>query len=70
MIPPTAKPVMAEDDARMAGGADAPMTGDQADLLRALCEEANEPYDAGLTQAEALARIEALRESLNTEQNL
>mgnify|MGYP000096055393 CR=1 FL=1 len=70
MIPPTAKPVLDENDARMPGGADAPMTGDQADLLRALCEEASEPFDAGLTQAQALARIEALSASLNTDQNL
>lgn len=70
MIPPTAKPVLDEIDARLPGPQDDPMTGDQADLLRALCEEATEPFDAGLTQAEALARIEELRQSLNTDQNL
>lgn len=70
MIPPTAKPVMSETDASVANAADRPMTGDQADLLRALCEEATEPFNAGLTEAEALARIEDLRNSLNTDQNL
>lgn len=44
---------------------DAPMTGDQADLLRVLCEEATEPFDASLTQRQALERIEALRDEVN-----
>ena len=70
MIPPTAKPVLDENDARTPSGPNAPMTGDQADLLRALCEDASEPFDSSLTQAQALARIEALSDSLNTDQNL
>ena len=70
MIPPTAKPVMAETEAGIPNAGDDPMTGDQADLLRALCEEAGEPYNAGLTEREALDRIEELRDRLNTEQNL
>lgn len=70
MIPPTAKPVMAETEAGSPNTGDDPMTGDQADLLRALCEEAGEPYNAGLTEREALARIEELRDHLNTDQNL
>lgn len=49
---------------------DAPMTGDQADLLRVLCENASEPFDASLSQGAALQRIEALRDHLNTDQNL
>ena len=49
---------------------DSPMTGDQADLLRVLCESATEPFDASLTQGQALRRIEELRDHLNTDQNL
>ncbi len=64
------KPIDKIDEAITPADADAPMTGDQADLLRALCEEAGEPYDGGLTQVQALRRIEALREMLNTKQNL
>lgn len=70
MIPPTTKPVTDETDARVPDAADQPMTGDQADLLRVLCEQASEPFDASLTQGAALARIEALRRHLNTDQNL
>ena len=70
MISPTSKTVMAEPEAGIPNAGDDPMTGDQADLLRALCEEAGEPYNAGLTEREALARIEELRNTLNTEQNL
>lgn len=70
MISPTSKAVVSETDAQVANDADGPMTGDQADLLRSLCEEASEPFNAGLTEREALARIEELRNSLNTDQNL
>ena len=40
--------------------ADAKMTGEQADKLRALCEEFNEEFDASLTQAQAEERIAEL----------
>ena len=70
MIPPTARPVTPDSGAGIPDERDRPMTGDQADLLRALCEEAGEPYNAGLTEREALARIEELRDTLNTDQNL
>ena len=69
MIPPT-KAVLDEPEAETPDGADAPMTGDQADLLQALCQEAGEPYDGNLTQIEAVERIEALRQTLNRDQNL
>jgi hypothetical protein len=49
---------------------DSPMTGDQADILRVLCENASEPFDASLTQIQALIRIEELRAHLNEGQNL
>ncbi len=49
---------------------DEPMTGDQADLLQVLCAEASEPFNDGLTQIEAHRRIIALRNHLNTDQNL
>ncbi|MEJ6397257.1 DUF3072 domain-containing protein [Yoonia sp. 208BN28-4] len=49
---------------------DAPMTGDQADLLKALCTEAGEPFNEGLTQIEAHRRIKELSDHLNTDQNL
>jgi hypothetical protein len=70
MIPPTAKPVLAETDADLPTDGDSPMTGDQADLLQVLCGEASEPFDSGLTQSQALARIEELRTHLNTGQDL
>ncbi|SHF35219.1 Protein of unknown function [Loktanella atrilutea] len=69
MIPPT-KPLAHRDDDAIAQAADAPMTGDQADLLRSLCEDAGEPFNANLTEAEALQRIAELTDSLNTDQNL
>ncbi len=49
---------------------DAPMTEQQADILRTLCESAGEPFDGGLTQAAAHERIELLREQVNNTQNL
>ena len=68
MIPPT-PPVAGRDDA-IVNAADSPMTGDQADMLRSLCEDASEPFNANLTEAEALQRIAELTDSLNTDQNL
>lgn len=38
-----------------------PMTGAQASYLKTLSEEAGEPFDPGLTKAEASQRIDALR---------
>ena len=64
------KPIDKIDDLITPNDPDSPMTGDQADLLRVLCENAGEPFDASLTQAQALQRIEALRDTLNTDQNL
>lgn len=37
------------------------MTGAQASYLQTLCEEAGEPFDPGLTKAEASKRIDALQ---------
>lgn len=37
------------------------MTGAQASYLKTLSEEAGEPFDAGLTKAEASKRIDALQ---------
>lgn len=48
----------------------APMTVDQADILRVLCENTSEPFDASLTQRQALIRIEELRDQLNRGQRL
>lgn len=67
-VPP--KSVIDDPNASAPHDPDAPMTGDQADLLRVLCENASEPFDAGLTQGQALARIEELREQLNSDQGL
>lgn len=41
---------------------DEPMTGAQASYLKTLCEEAGDPFEDGLTKAEASKRIDALRE--------
>jgi hypothetical protein len=38
-----------------------PMTGAQASYLKTPSEEAGEPFDPGLTKAEASQRIDALR---------
>lgn len=40
---------------------DAPMTAAQATLLKSLCSEMGEPFDAGLSKADATKRIEALQ---------
>ena len=39
-----------------------PMTGAQASYLKTLSEEAHEPFEDGLTKAEASKRIDALQE--------
>ncbi|MBV9655588.1 MAG: DUF3072 domain-containing protein [Acetobacteraceae bacterium] len=41
---------------------DEKMTGAQASYLKTLSEEAGEPFDDGLTKAEASKRIDALQE--------
>jgi uncharacterized damage-inducible protein DinB len=40
---------------------DEPMTAAQASYLRTLSEEAGEPFEDGLTKAQASERIDALR---------
>jgi len=40
---------------------DEPMTADQAEHLRILCEEAGEPFDASLTRSGAQRQIERLQ---------
>lgn len=41
---------------------DEPMTGPQMSYLKTLCHEADEPFDQGLTKAEASKRIDELQE--------
>ena len=41
---------------------DEPMTGAQASYLQTLSEEAGEPFDAGLSKADASRRIDELQE--------
>jgi hypothetical protein len=41
---------------------DEPMTAAQASYLKTLSEEAGEPFEAGLTKAEASKRIDALQQ--------
>jgi hypothetical protein len=43
--------------------ADEPMTGAQASYLKTLCEEAGEPFEEGLTKAEASRRIDQLKQT-------
>ncbi len=64
------KTVLDDPDVSTPHDPDAPMTGDQADILRVLCENCGEPFDANLSQAQALNRIEALRNQLNDRKNL
>ena len=42
------------------------MTGAQASYLKTLCEEAGEPFDPGLSKAEASKLIDALQSSNRT----
>lgn len=70
MTDPSTPKVVNEVEGLTPNDPDAPMTGDQADLLRALCEDAGEPFDASLTQIQALRRIEELREIVNRDENL
>jgi uncharacterized damage-inducible protein DinB len=43
--------------------ADEPMTGAQASYLKTLSEEAGEPFEDGLTKAEASRRIDQLQQA-------
>jgi len=56
---PVAGSAVPGDDARL----DEPMTPQQEDMLRALCEETGQPMDTTLTRRQADARLEALRKS-------
>jgi hypothetical protein len=40
---------------------DEPMTGAQKSYLKTLCEEAHEPFDEGLSKAEASKRIDEMQ---------
>ncbi len=51
----------AEKDPKDWVTADEPMTGAQASYLRTLCEETGEPFEEGLTKAEASERIDRLK---------
>ena len=63
---PLHKTVIEDPMAEIPGDPDAKMTGEQADILRALCEKADEPFDGNLTQAQAEQRIDALEAQLDT----
>ncbi|MBR0664462.1 DUF3072 domain-containing protein [Roseomonas hellenica] len=41
---------------------DEPMTGAQASYLKTLCEQAKQPFDPGLSKAEASNRIDELQD--------
>ena len=59
MIPPTNAKVAPNTD-EVPHDDEAPMTSAQADVLRSLCEDTGEDFDASLTQAQAQVRIEEL----------
>lgn len=60
---PKAEPFSnAEKDPENWTTGDEPMTGAQASYLKTLCEEAGEPFDDGLSKADASKRIDALQE--------
>ena len=65
MIPPS-KSVIDVPEAKTPHDPDAPMSSEQADILRALADEAGEPHDSSLTQRQAEERIASLRDLLNT----
>lgn len=60
---PKAEPFSnAEKDPENWTTGDEPMTGAQASYLKTLCEEAGEPFDDGLSKADASKRIDTLQE--------
>ncbi|GGO93803.1 DUF3072 domain-containing protein [Stakelama pacifica] len=60
---PKAEPFSnAEKDPENWTTGDEPMTGAQASYLKTLCEEAGDPFDDGLSKADASKRIDALQE--------
>lgn len=62
MIPPTAKAVLPETEARTATDPDAPMSPEQKVELRRLCEATGEDYDEALNQEQAAQRIDVLHD--------
>lgn len=60
MIPPV-KPVTDADPTRGGQEHEDPATPETQATLRALCEEKGEPYDGGLSEAQARERIRVLR---------
>ena len=64
MIPPS-KAIIDQPEANTPQDPDAPMSSEQADVLKALAEEAGQPFDGGLTQQQAAERIAVLRDDLN-----
>jgi len=56
----TAQPGLQRDPDDWKTG-DEPMTDAQRSYLRTLCEETGEPFDDGLTKADASKRIDELR---------
>ncbi len=59
--PEQATPSNAEKDPHDWTTGDETMTGAQASYLKTLSEEAGEPFDEGLTKAEASLRIDELQ---------
>ena len=60
---PKAEPFSnAEKDPENWTTGDEPMTGAQASYLKTLCVEAGDPFDDGLSKADASKRIDALQE--------
>ncbi|MFD0987837.1 DUF3072 domain-containing protein [Methyloligella solikamskensis] len=59
-------PNNADHDTQQWGKGNHPMTGAQASYLKAIAEEANEPdtYREDMTEADATAEIDRLREKL------
>ena len=64
MIAPK-KTIIDDPDATSPTHPDDPMTSDQADRLRALCDEAGEEFDGALTQQQATERMRLLEEQIN-----
>ena len=65
MSPPT-QPIQSPEEELTPTHPDDPMTGEQADKLRALAERTDEEFDETLSQEQAAKRIAALKEIAET----
>jgi hypothetical protein len=59
-----------QDEALESVSVEPPMTKEQSAYLKALCEDAGEPFESGLSRAAATQRIEALQKQTGRQPKL